>query len=119
MATWKPEPQSADVDIDTFGRCDIRVGTVLECKRVPKADKLLQFLIDDGTGSPRTIVSGIAKYYDPEQLTGRQICYIANLPPRKLRGVESCGMILSAVSSDGSLVVIGPTGPVAPGSKVG
>lgn len=119
LAAWKPEPQSADVDIDTFGRCDIRVGTVLECKRVPKADKLLQFLIDDGTGSPRTIVSGIAKYYDPEQLTGRQICYIANLPPRKLRGVESCGMILSAVSSDGSLVVIGPTGPVAPGSKVG
>ncbi|MDE5972066.1 MAG: methionine--tRNA ligase [Muribaculaceae bacterium] len=119
VAAWKPDPQASDVDIDTFGRCDLRVGTVLECERVPKADKLLRFLIDDGTGTPRTIVSGIAKYYDPEQLRGKQICFIANLPPRKLRGVESCGMILSAVSSDGSLVVIGPTGPVAPGSKVG
>lgn len=119
LAVWKPEPQAADVDIDTFGRCDLRVGTVTECQKVPKADKLLQFSIDDGTGTPRTIVSGIAKYYNPEDLVGRQVCYIANLPPRKLRGIESCGMILSAVNSDGSLVVIGPSGPVAPGSKIG
>jgi methionyl-tRNA synthetase len=118
-AAWKPEPQAADVDIDTFARCDIRVGTVTECIRVPKADKLLQFTINDGTGTPRTIVSGIAKYYQPEALVGKQVCFIANLPARKLRGVESNGMILSAVSSDGSLVVIGPTGAVAPGSKVG
>jgi methionyl-tRNA synthetase len=118
-AAWKPEPQAADVDIDTFARCDIRVGTVTECIRVPKADKLLQFTINDGTGKPRTIVSGIAKYYQPEALVGKQVCFIANLPARKLRGVESNGMILSAVSSDGSLVVIGPTGAVAPGSKVG
>jgi methionyl-tRNA synthetase len=118
-AAWKPEPQAADVDIDTFARCDIRVGTVTECIRLPKADKLLQFTINDGTGTPRTIVSGIAKYYQPEALVGKQVCFIANLPARKLRGVESNGMILSAVSSDGSLVVIGPTGAVAPGSKVG
>jgi methionyl-tRNA synthetase len=119
LAAWKPEPQQTDVDIDTFGRCDLRVGTVIECKRVPKADKLLQFLIDDGTGEPRTIVSGIAKYYEPEALVGKQVCYIANLPARKLRGVESCGMILSAVNSDGSLCVISPSAPVAPGSKIG
>ena len=107
------------MDIDLFAKCDLRVGTVLECQKVPKADKLLQFKIDDGTGEPRTIVSGIAKYYEPEQLVGKQVCYIANLPARKLRGVESCGMILSAVNSDGSLVVISPSAPVAPGSKIG
>lgn len=119
IKAWKPEPVAENVDIDLFAKCDIRVGTVLECAKVPKADKLLQFKIDDGTGEPRTIVSGIAKYYEPEQLVGKQVCYIANLPARKLKGVESCGMILSAVSSDGSLTVIGPTGPVAPGSRVG
>lgn len=118
-AAWKPEPQAADVDIELFGKCDLRVGTVLECSRVPKANKLLQFKIDDGTGEPRTIVSGIAEYYQPEQLVGKQVCYIANLPARKLRGVESCGMILSAVNSDGSLVVISPSAPVAPGSRIG
>lgn len=118
-ASWKPEPVSEDVDIDLFAKCDLRVGTVLECQKVPKADKLLQFKIDDGTGTPRTIVSGIAKYYEPEQLVGKQVCYIANLPARKLRGVESCGMILSAVNSDGSLTVISPSAPVAPGSKIG
>lgn len=118
-AAWKPEPVSENVDIDLFAKCDLRVGTVLECQKVPKADKLLQFKIDDGTGEPRTIVSGIAKYYEPEQLVGKQVCYIANLPARKLRGVESCGMILSAVNSDGSLTVISPSAPVAPGSKIG
>ena len=116
--SFKPEPQAADVDIEVFDKCDIRVGTILECKKVPKADKLLQFLIDDGL-EKRTIVSGIAKYYAPEDLVGKQVCFIANLPPRKLKGVVSQGMILSAVNADGSLVVIGPTAPVAPGAKVG
>lgn len=116
---WKPEPVAENVDIDLFSKCDIRVGTIMECTKVPKADKLLQFKINDGTGQLRTIVSGIAKYYEPEQLVGKQVCYIANLPARKLKGVESCGMILSAVNSDGSLTVIGPTGPVTPGAKVG
>ena len=115
---WKPQEVAPEVTIDDFAKLDIRVGTILECKRVPKADKLLQFLIEDGMGQ-RTIVSGIAKYYDPADLEGKQVCFIANFPPRKLKGVVSQGMILSAENADGSLVVIGPTGPVAPGSRVG
>ncbi|MDE6485044.1 MAG: methionine--tRNA ligase [Duncaniella sp.] len=118
IAAWRPEPQAADVDIDTFGLCDLRVGTVVECEKVPKADKLLRFLIDDGM-EKRTIVSGIAKYYNPEELVGRQVCFIANLPPRKLRGITSQGMILSVVNSDGSLVLLQPSAEVAPGSKIG
>ncbi len=115
--SWKAEPQAPDVDFDTFMKADLRVGTVLECTKVPKADKLLQFLIDDGLET-RTIVSGIAKYYAPEDLVGKQVCFIANLPPRKLKGITSQGMILSAENSDGSLVVMGPTAPVAPGAQV-
>ncbi|MBQ9073421.1 MAG: methionine--tRNA ligase, partial [Muribaculaceae bacterium] len=117
LKAWKPVPQAEDVDFETFMKADLRVGTVLECKKVPKADKLLQFLIDDGL-EKRTIVSGIAKYYQPEDLVGKQVCFIANLPPRKLKGIESQGMILSAENADGSLVVIGPTAHVAPGSQV-
>ncbi len=115
--SWTPAPQQPDVDFDTFMKLDIRVGTVLECQKVPKADKLLQFLIDDG-GEKRTIVSGIAKYYAPEDLVGKQVCFVSNFAPRKLKGVLSQGMILSAENADGSLVVIGPTGPVAPGAQV-
>lgn len=114
---WTVAPQAEDVDFDTFMKADLRVGTVLECKKVPKADKLLQFLIDDGM-SKRTIVSGIAKYYEPEDLVGKQVCFIANLPPRKLRGIVSQGMILSAENPDGRLVVMGPTAPVVPGAQV-
>ncbi len=99
-------------------KADLRVGTVLECVKVPKADKLLQFLIDDGR-KKRTIVSGIAHYYKPEELVGKQVCFIANLPPRKLRGIVSEGMILSAEQPDGSLVVISPSAPTAPGAKIG
>ncbi|MBD5314571.1 MAG: methionine--tRNA ligase [Bacteroides sp.] len=117
VKSWKPAPQAADVDFDTFMKADLRVGTVLECQKVPKADKLLRFLIDDGL-EKRTIVSGIAKYYAPEDLVGKQVCFIANLPPRKLKGIVSQGMILSAENADGSLVVIGPTAPVAPGASV-
>ena len=118
LNSWKPEPIQENVDFPTFEKVDIRVGKVLECTKVPKADKLLQFKIDDGMGG-RTIVSGIAKYYNPEDLVGKEVCFIANFEPRKLKGVMSEGMILSAVNADGSLVVIGPTGEVAPGSKVG
>ena len=117
IKNFTPEPQQPDVDFDTFMKADIRVGTVVECVKVPKADKLLKFRIDDGMGG-RTIVSGIAKHYAPEDLVGKQVCFIANLPPRKLKGIESMGMILSAENVDGSLVVIGPTGPVAPGAQV-
>ncbi len=117
IKNFKPAPQAPDVDFDTFMKADLRVGTVLECAKVPKADKLLRFLIDDGM-QQRTIVSGIVKYYKPEDLIGKQVCFIANLPPRKLRGIESQGMILSAENADGSLVVIGPSAPVVPGAQV-
>ena len=118
VAAFKPAPVAPAVTIDDFAKLDIRVGTVLECSKVKKSDKLMQFNIDDGMGS-RTIVSGIAKWYEPEQLVGKQVCFIANFPPRKLKGVESQGMILSAEDADGRLIVIGPTGPVKPGVKVG
>ncbi len=117
-AAWKAEPQAKDVEFDTFAACDLRVGTVLECEKVPKADKLLRFLIDDGL-EKRTIVSGIAKHYKPEDLVGKQICFIANLPPRKLKGIVSEGMILSVENSDGALVLLAPSAPVAPGAKIG
>lgn len=117
IRNFKPEPQAADVDFETFAKSDIRVGTVLKCSKVKKASKLLKFLIDDGM-EKRTIVSGIAAYYKPEDLVGKQVCFICNLPPRTLMGIESQGMILSAENADGSLVVIGPTAPVAPGAQV-
>lgn len=117
IKNFKPAPQAPDVDFDTFMKADIRVGTVLECVKVPKADKLLRFLINDGM-EKRTIVSGIAKYYNPDDLVGKQVCFIANLPPRKLKGIVSQGMILSAENADGSLVVIGPSAPVVAGAQV-
>ena len=117
LAAWQAEPQKPTVDFDTFLKCDFRVGRVLECKKIPKADKLLQFLIDDGL-EKRIIVSGIAHYYNPDDLVGKQVCFIANLAPRKLKGVESQGMILSAENPDGSLVLITPSGDVAPGSQI-
>lgn len=117
LEQWKPDEVKAEVDFPTFEKLDIRVGNVLECEKVPKADKLLRFKIDDGMGC-RTIVSGIAKYYNPADLIGKEVCFIANFAPRKLKGVESCGMILSAQDADGRLVVIGPTGEVRPGSSV-
>lgn len=118
LESWQPDAIKAEVDFPTFEKLDIRVGKVLECAKVPKADKLLQFRIDDGMGG-RTIVSGIAKYYQPEDLVGKEVCFIANFAPRKLKGVESQGMIMSAVDADGRLVVIGPQGEVRPGSSVG
>ena len=115
---FKPKAVAPAVTIDDFAKLDIRVGTVLECSKVKKSDKLLEFKIEDGMGG-RTIVSGIAKWYQPEELVGKQVCFIANFPPRKLKGVESQGMILSAEDAGGRLVVIGPTGPVKPGASVG
>ena len=118
LSAWSPAEVKETVEFPLFEKLDIRVGKVLECRKVPKADKLLQFRIDDGMGA-RTIVSGIARYYKPEDLVGKELCFIANFAPRKLRGVESQGMILSAERPDGSLVVIGPQGEVEPGSCVG
>lgn len=113
----KVAPQKPNVQFDDFEKLDIRVGKILECVKVPKADKLLQFLIDDGMGK-RTIISGIAQWYKPEELVGKQVCFIANLEPRKLRGVESQGMILSAENADGSLSLIRPATDVDDGSQV-
>ena len=114
---WQAAPIRENIEFDDFTKLDIRVGKVLECTKVPKADKLLQFRIDDGLGC-RTIVSGIAQHYAPEDLIGKQVCFVANLAPRKLRGIESQGMILSAEDADGKLVVITPANDVAPGSEV-
>ena len=117
IANFEPAPVQENIPFDNFLKLDIRVGKVIECAKVPKADKLLQFRIDDGMGG-RTIVSGIAKYYAPEDLVGKEVCFVANFAPRKLKGIESQGMILSAENADGSLVVIGPQGEVKPGAQV-
>lgn len=116
-ANYKAKPIRETITYDDFAKLDIRVGTILECEKVPKADKLLRFLIDDGL-EKRTIISGIAQHYKPEELVGKQVCFIANLAPRKLRGIVSEGMILSAENVDGSLAVIMPQKEVKPGSEV-
>ncbi|MBD5215701.1 MAG: methionine--tRNA ligase [Bacteroidales bacterium] len=118
IAAFKPEPQQPEVKIDDFAKLDLRVGTVLECERVKKSDKLLKFKIADGMGEGRTIVSGIAQHYAPEDLVGKQVVFIANLAPAKIRGVESQGMILSALNADGSLRVISPSAPSTDGAQV-
>ena len=106
------------VEFDDFLKLDIRIGTVVECSKVPKADKLLQFRIDDGMGG-RTIVSGIAAHYpEPEKLVGTQVCFVANFAARKLRGIDSEGMILSAEMPDGSLVLVQPNTKISDGSTI-
>ena len=116
---YKPEPMKPEVAFDTFEKLDIRVGHIKNCQKVKKSNKLLQFTIDDGTGTDRTILSGIAKYYEPEQLIGKDVLFVANFAPRKMMGLESQGMILSAVNFDGSLSVTTTLGEVKPGSQVG
>ncbi|MBQ0007307.1 MAG: methionine--tRNA ligase [bacterium] len=119
LLNYKPADVKANVPFEEWEKTDIRVATVLECTKVPKADKLLQFRLDDGMGG-RTIVSGIAQSYpEPEKLVGRQVLFIANFEPRKLRGIISEGMILSAVDADGKLVLCEPSREVKPGSTVG
>ena len=117
-AEAKAEPVKENITFDDFLKLDIRVGTVLECERVPKMKKLLKFLIDDGL-EKRTIVSGIAQWYEPEQLIGKQVCFIANLPPREFKnGLVSEGMILSAEDWDGTISVTTVEHNVKPGSQV-
>ena len=119
LKNWRPAEIKVPTTIDEFDKTDIRVATVLECAPVKKSDRLLQFRLDDGMGG-RTILSGIAQSYpDPSVLVGKQVLYIANFPPRKMMGIESQGMILSAVDADGKLVVTTVTAPVKPGSQVG
>ncbi|MBQ7191449.1 MAG: methionine--tRNA ligase [Paludibacteraceae bacterium] len=116
---WKPSEVKAATDIDTFDKVDIRVATVLNCQRVKKSERLLEFRLDDGMGG-RTILSGIAQSYpDPTVLIGKQVLFIANFPPRKMMGKESQGMILSAVDADGQLVVTTVSREVRNGSQVG
>ena len=116
---YKPEPVKPEVAFDTFEKLDIRVGHIKDCQKVKKSNKLLQFTIDDGSGTDRTILSGIAKFYEPEQLIGKDVLFVANFAPRKMMGLESQGMILSAVNFDGSLSVTTTLGEVKPGSQVG
>ncbi len=119
LAAYKPAEVKPNVAFDEWEKTDIRVATVLECTKVPKADKLLQFKLDDGMGG-RTIVSGIAQSYpNPEELVGTQVLFIANFEPRKLKGIVSEGMILSAVDADGKLVLCRPSREVKPGCLVG
>lgn len=117
-AEYKPKEVKSQVTYDDFEKLDIRVGHIKDCKPVKKSTKLLQFTIDDGTGTDRTILSGIAKWYKPEDLLGKDVLFIANFPPRKMMGIESQGMILSAVNFDGSLSVTSTLSSVKPGSTV-
>ena len=118
-ASYKAEPIKPEVSFDDFEKLDIRVGHILNCEKVKKSKKLLKFTIDDGSGVERTICSGIAAYYEPEQLIGKDVLFVANFAPRKMMGIESQGMILSAVNFDGSLNVTSLLGKVKPGSQVG
>lgn len=117
-AAYTAKPIKQTIDFADFEKLDIRVGHIKHCERVKKANKLLKFTIDDGSGTDRTIVSGIAKFYEPESLIGKDVCFIANLAPRKLMGIESQGMILSAEDFDGSLSVSTVEHFVKPGSQV-
>ena len=116
---YKAEPVKPNIPFDEWEKLDIRVGHIKDCQAVKKSNKLLQFTIDDGSGTDRTILSGIAKFYKPEQLVGKDVLFIANLAPRKMMGIESQGMILSALNFDGSLSVTTTLGQVKPGSQVG
>ena len=118
-ANYVAAPVKENVDFDTFEKLDIRVGHIKDCQKVKKSKKLLQFTIDDGSGVDRTILSGIAAYYEPEQLIGKDVLFVANFAPRKMMGIESQGMILSAVNFDGTLNVTTVNGNVKPGSQVG
>ena len=118
-AAYKAEPVKKEIPFDDFEKLDIRVGHILRCEKVKKSKKLLKFTLDDGSGTERTILSGIAAYYEPEQLTGKGVLFVANFAPRRMMGIESQGMILSAVNSDGSLTVTTTLGEVKPGSQVG
>ena len=117
-AALRVTPQKAECSFEDFGKMDIRTATVLEAERVPKTDKLLKLTIDTGIDR-RVIVSGIAEYYTPEQMVGKQICILANLTPRKIRGIESKGMILMARQGDGKMRFVTPQETLANGAEIG
>ena len=118
-ASYQAAPVKPEVSFDDFEKLDIRVGHIINCEKVKKSKKLLKFAIDDGSGVERTILSGIAAYYEPEQLIGKDVLFVANFAPRKMMGIESQGMILSAVNFDGNLTVTSLLGKVKPGTQVG
>jgi len=119
-AAYKAAPIKDTCSFEDFEKLDIRVGLIKDCQKVKKSKKLLQFTIDDGSGQDRTILSGIAAFYDdPSVLVGKRILFVANFEPRKMMGIESQGMILSAVDFDESLSVVTTTKDVKPGSQVG
>jgi len=111
------EPQKQNITYDEFSKMDIRIGTILEAERVPKTQKLMKLLIDTGIDK-RTIVSGIAEYFTPEEIVNRQVAILINLEPRKIKGIESHGMILTAEDSDGKLRFVIPGEKVDNGSTV-
>lgn len=117
-AAYVAQPIKETIDFSDFEKLDIRIGHIKNCEKVKKAKKLLKFTLDDGSGTDRTIVSGIAAFYEPEELIGKDVLFIANLAPRKLMGIESQGMILSAENFDGSLSVTTTLKEVKPGSQV-
>ncbi|MBQ2595987.1 MAG: methionine--tRNA ligase subunit beta, partial [Bacteroidaceae bacterium] len=118
-AAYKAAPVKATIPFEDFEKLDIRVGLVKACEKIKKSKKLLKFTLDDGSGKDRTILSGIAQWYEPEQLVGKRVLFIANLAPRQMMGEESCGMILSAVNYNGDLSVTTTLDEVKGGSQVG
>ena len=119
LKDYKAEPVKENIPFDEWEKLDIRVGHIKDCQKVKKSNKLLQFTLDDGSGKDRTILSGIAKFYKPEDLVGKDVLFIANLAPRKMMGIESQGMILSALNADGSLALTTTFSKVLPGSQIG
>jgi methionyl-tRNA synthetase len=117
MAEQSIEPAKETIDYDTFSKIDMRIGTILEAEKVPKTHKLLKLKVDTGVDI-RTVVSGIAEYYKPEDIIGKRACFLVNLAPRKLRGIESEGMVLMAENAEGKLTFVSPEDEFDPGSKV-
>jgi len=111
------KPAKSTIEFDDFMKMDIRTGTILEAEKVPKTKKLLKLLVDTGIDK-RTVVSGIAEYYNPEDVVGNKVSILVNLAPRKLRGIESEGMILMAEDSTGKLCFVAPTEDVMNGSEI-
>lgn len=118
-ADYKAKPVKPDIPFEDFEKLDIRVGLVKACEKVKKSKKLLKFTLDDGSGKDRTILSGIAQWYEPERLIGKRVLFVANLAPRQMMGETSCGMILSAVNYNGDLSVTTTLDEVKSGSQVG
>jgi len=110
-------PVKEDIQYDDFMKMDIRIGTIIEAEKVPKTKKLLKLKVDTGIDQ-RTVVSGIAEFYDPEKIIGQQVSVLVNLAPKKLKGIESNGMILMTENSDGRLCFVSPTDKFPPGSEI-